>query len=475
MTFNSVGLAKPFSRPEAIALIGFAVCVVGVGAGVVAAPVVTLSVVVGSIALIGLIWGLERRPVWVLGAILLFMQLGNLWRPSWHGRHALVSIADLLLFFVVALAILRFLIRRWSIRRSPLDVGWGLYLLALAPSLWVAEDQLRWVAGLRIIVQGMLIYYLVFELVDTLPKARALARVLLVWAGLAAFSLIFTIFTAREGYAYVIDHKLTDLSWARSNYLASMLVLLTPMAFSLVIHERARTARWVLGSLTAILMAAVVVSGSRAATITLGICVAMLIVFVRQHQLGKLFGLLVLVGGVAVVGSVMFPEVLPLTVGRLLELDNLLQYRTMLQRYEIWQYNLGLFFQSPLVGNGLLNTLVYEPGPDYGLGTWGLPHNYVIQTLAESGLVGLFAFSLLWWRTIRGLLRCFRGAPRRSWQRALLLGVLIGVAGALIHGTVENNILTKDFGMLMWAAIALGHALGEMRGSGHTQIRGNAP
>lgn len=470
MTFTSAVLGRTGEGGRAIALIGVLACAVGIGVGIVIAPLATFGAAVGVVALVGLVYASEHRPAWSLAAALFGIQLGTVWLPAWHGRRLVVSTGDLLIVLLVLLTVFRIVRRVLRPRRSPLDVWWAVYIFALIPSLWMTRDYLWWIAEMRVIFQDMLVFYLVFEMIGTLAQARALGRMLVAWGGVGAITLIHTTFSAPEGYAYILMYKMTDVPWARSNYFASFMLVVAAVGFSMSMHENRRAARWLLQAMTAVMLVGVVLTRSVGATLVGAICVTAWMFTIRGRQLSRLLGIALLVGGIALAGSLLFSDVASKTVGDLPGvLRNLLQEQRTLGRVEIWQYNLDLFKQSPLIGNGLGNAVLYRPHSPFA---WAEAHNYIIQTMAETGLVGLFGFVLLWWHVSVGLIKTWRAAPQATWQRGLLLGILMGVAAALMHGMIEPNILTKDFGVLIWAVIGLGFAVGRIQAGG--QIPGNA-
>jgi O-antigen ligase len=94
---------------------------------------------------------------------------------------------------------------------------------------------------------------------------------------------------------------------------------------------------------------------------------------------------------------------------------------------EMWRYN---FWTG--VGLGC-----YEPAyRDFGLINWRIPlghaHNYYLNIAAETGLIGLVAYLILWgtvfWQTWR--------ATRRA--DGLLRGLAIGLLGAWTHLSVHH-------------------------------------
>ncbi|MCP4426746.1 MAG: O-antigen ligase family protein [Chloroflexi bacterium] len=116
----------------------------------------------------------------------------------------------------------------------------------------------------------------------------------------------------------------------------------------------------------------------------------------------------------------------------------------VLERLAHWQAALGMARDNLWLGVGFGN---YEPVyPDYDLINWPAPlghaHNYYLNLLAETGVLGLAAYLLLWtavfWQTIRLL-------NRLHWpQRGIALGLLAAWTSLTVHHLVDklyvNNI-----------------------------------
>ncbi len=116
----------------------------------------------------------------------------------------------------------------------------------------------------------------------------------------------------------------------------------------------------------------------------------------------------------------------------------------VLERLAHWQAALDMARNNLWQGVGFGN---YEPAyADYALINWPAPlghaHNYYLNLLAETGIIGLAAYLLLWtavfWQTIRLL-------KRLDWpQRGIALGLLAAWTALTVHHLVDklyvNNI-----------------------------------
>ena len=106
----------------------------------------------------------------------------------------------------------------------------------------------------------------------------------------------------------------------------------------------------------------------------------------------------------------------------------------VIERLAHWQAALGMFRSNLWTGVGIGN---YEPAySEFALTNWpialGHAHNYYLNLAAETGVVGLSAYVILWgavfWHTWR--------ATRR--ERGLQRGVAIGLLGAWTHISVHH-------------------------------------
>jgi O-antigen ligase len=110
----------------------------------------------------------------------------------------------------------------------------------------------------------------------------------------------------------------------------------------------------------------------------------------------------------------------------------------VIERLAHWQAALAMWQDNFWDGVGFG---AYEPAyPDYQLVNWpialGHAHNYYLNVAAETGLVGLLAYGLLWgavfWRTWQTSRRV------TGWQRGLSIGLLGTWTHLSVHHLFDN-------------------------------------
>ncbi|MCB0045660.1 MAG: O-antigen ligase family protein [Caldilineaceae bacterium] len=127
---------------------------------------------------------------------------------------------------------------------------------------------------------------------------------------------------------------------------------------------------------------------------------------------------------------------------------------SVIERVAHWVAALRMWEQAPWLGVGPGNyARIY---PAVRLPLWeealGHAHNVYLNTLAETGVIGLAAYLLLWGGAMIWLIRMMRQAGERSYRAALTLGVLGVVAHLSVHNLFDNLFVQ---GMTLHLALLL--------------------
>ena len=118
---------------------------------------------------------------------------------------------------------------------------------------------------------------------------------------------------------------------------------------------------------------------------------------------------------------------------RLAEIDDF----TTVSRLAIWGGAFTVFARSPLFGMGFGNLRGMMGGllnlPD---GWTGDAHNLYLELLAETGLIGFIAFSVLIVLALRIALRQLR-KTENHFNKMIAIAIFVAICGVLVHGTVD--------------------------------------
>jgi putative inorganic carbon (HCO3(-)) transporter len=403
-----------------------------------------------------------------LVGLLATLFLGILW--AWL-RAELPEIPALIAMPVLALTLTAWLLRgvaRREIRlpTPPLLFPLALFIGAALLSLWDAvELPVYGLPELFKWLQVLALFWLVVDYVDARRLPWLVGGLLLIGAfqagvGLWQFGLRgsgpdhFAILNDRFYRAYG--------TFEQPNPYGGYLGLVFPLGVGLVANwvlERLRVRNSPLPNLsrllailvvTSLMGTALVASWSRGAWIGMGAAaLVMLAALPRRAWLGLALVALILVGtlGLDVVG------LLPASVSaRLTDFAEYVRFEdvrgvgindanyAVLERLAHWQAALEMWRANFWSGVGFGD---YEPAyPDYRLLNWpialGHAHNYYLNVAAETGLLGLLAYLLLWgavfWQTWRFIQRALSDA----WQRGLAIGLLGAWTHLSVHSLFDN-------------------------------------
>jgi lipopolysaccharide/colanic/teichoic acid biosynthesis glycosyltransferase len=124
-------------------------------------------------------------------------------------------------------------------------------------------------------------------------------------------------------------------------------------------------------------------------------------------------------------------------------------------RHLMWRTALRLFGEEPLLGVGL-GTFPRLYGRDTPGQRPENAHNFFLQTLAEAGLAGLLALTLLAGSVVLAMRPYVRGTRRRA--RRLALGLAVGLLAWLLTSITGHPALTVSNQIWLGSALAVGLA-----------------
>ncbi len=124
-----------------------------------------------------------------------------------------------------------------------------------------------------------------------------------------------------------------------------------------------------------------------------------------------------------------------------------------------WQDAIQIFKCNPFLGSGL-NTYSKVASRNHA-NRGGYPHNCYLQMAAETGLAGVLAFLWILFAFFRTTLKTTRIVSQSSIWRAVLMGLLVGLTGFLIHSFFDTNLYSVQLANFFW--LILGVTMGVQR------------
>jgi len=133
--------------------------------------------------------------------------------------------------------------------------------------------------------------------------------------------------------------------------------------------------------------------------------------------------------------------------------------QTNLSRSLIWQANLDMIKERPLLGWGYGNykrfrDVYYQRYPE--VDTTAHAHNNLLQMWVDGGVVGLGAFLFLFWSILKlGWFAYQRLPAEEEPLRSLTLGGFLSIIGFLIGGLTQYNFGDAEVVLVTWATVGV--------------------
>jgi putative inorganic carbon (HCO3(-)) transporter len=386
-----------------------------------------------------------------------------------------VGITEVLVVLVLFAWFMRMVVRReirivWPPLALPLFIFLGVLCLSLLGAMSLqhgAKEIVKW-------VEVLALYVLVANELDD-RWSKVLCFALLGTGALAALQGIYQFLFRLGPEEFVLFGRFMRAygTFEQPNPYAGYLGLTLPLAVGLVLAAVVPVGKrvrgwWLVWAVVCglLMLVALVMSWSRGAQIGFVAAVAVMALAVvarsgRGVVLGAAFAALLvyvlLIGGISVVPhSVVqrFNDFVPYVgVADVRGMEITDANFAVLERMAHWQSALEMWTDHPWLGVGIGN---YEPVYErYALPFWpfalGHAHNYYLNIAAESGVLGVGAYLLVWISALLGAYHATRRASGWYW------GIALGVLGVLIHLSVHNlfdNLYVHD--MYLQVAILLG-------------------
>ena len=396
-------------------------------------------------------------------------------------RLAGLSMADLILAAAVvmwsAAAVAR---REWRVAVTVPVWPVLLYAFILLAATLRAGDLAEAVAE---VIKWLQVAVILLVGPNALPRRSApwlVALLLAAAAGQAIFGLYQFIFGIGPEW-FVIQERFVRAygTFRQPNPFAGYLGVTLPVAVSLLlwsfidaVHAQnrllavGRTA--LLAAITALITAGLLASWSRGAW--MGMLLAVALVVTLSHRMGAL-AMLMTAGATlvaALLGS-LSPTLVPAAIrARLADIpayfggDDILRQPVtdanfaVLERLAHWVAALRMWANSPWLGVGPGNynsayTTVALPQWPHPLGH---AHNIYLNVLAESGVLGIVAFAILWLSLAYWTIRRRNTANRVDWRYALAVGALGVYCHLAVHSVFDNLFVQGIYlHIALWPAI----------------------
>lgn len=334
--------------------------------------------------------------------------------------------------------------KKTSEARSSLHINVPLllYLIITAVSAAVAQDVSLSLFELALLLEACLIYFYVANNVRTRREVLFVVSFLLIGCVLESVAMIVLQFTGMPSTIWGLPTQIqveADPSWAfmrvggsvgSPNFAAAYLSILLASAASVMFASVGRAQKWLAIGVLGLGGVALIFTFSRGGWLATALDMALICLLCWRRR-----GL-----------SLKTPIVLILILGMLsLPLQSVISARlfeddkgSAESRVPLMKLAFRIIEDNPVLGVGVNNfTVVMDRylTSDFREGWLFAVHNKYLLVLAETGILGLLAFLAFLLDALRKGWQCW--AIQDSLLSPLALGIMAGIAGHMVHMTVD--------------------------------------
>lgn len=367
--------------------------------------------------------------------------------PSYVLRFRVVFLPTTVLEVLIGLTAAAYIWTLWTEHRRPsartaLDIPIVLLLVAGIGGIIVAPDHTRALGIYRAyFVETIALFYIAVDLIRTPQELRRV--ILIAGAGSCMFAIgqIVTFALALVHHAVHIDAGPAFLNTS-SNQVT--LYLEPPFAFAIgfALYSKSARERLVAVAVVALLLAALVLTLSRAGYLAIAVLAVIAVLSVSERRIR----LWTLAGGAV---ALLLVLELPFISQRLGTFAHSIQLRE-----SIYNEALRMLSRRPIFGAGISGFPIRvapfrPPGEEIEL----YPHNLWLTTWSELGILGLISFAAIFfgllWRGIRALGRL------DGIYKAVAWGAVGALVLYLVHGMFDSPYWKNDLSAEFWLLAAL--------------------
>lgn len=386
----------------------------------------------------------------ILFGYLISLLLGGITAISIGDRTPALLYADLFLLILALQYIARFFHEdSAAVIDQPILILSMLYILSQMVSLLINQsDFFKGMLSIKIFLNGFLIYFIILSLYETERDIDWITYNLVFFAAILSLILIFKFGWGSNSISYsdltkgMISTRLGD-----SNYLASFLTFFAPISLGLAVANSQLSKRVLFTICFVLMLLALIVTMSKGAA--LGLAIALGIVLPSVLRLNARIKYIVVLATIILCVNYLVPLVIPdAFIGRNIES---IEYRIQnpdYSRSEMVKLAWEDFLAKPLFGMGPYQSFKssrYE----------NMPHNFILQVLAELGIFGGIPFLLI---IVIFLLRSyklnFNARLDKAWKNEYAF-FFAGIIGTLIHGMLELTFQGAQYMTVFWIFMAV--------------------
>lgn len=368
---------------------------------------------------------------------------------------------ELFLILLVMLWIFKWITNRkdQGFKTSPMDIPLFIFIAAMIICLIInSPDFSIALEGFRAIVQYMLWYFVVLQILRGEKNAKTVITFFVIVTGLLALHGIYQYIIGVEMPAGWVDQNEAGVRtrvysiFTSPNAFGSLLTLAIPMAVSLAVVNENKKGKALFAFIALSMMASLVFTSSRGAWIGFALAIGIYVLLKDKRLIVPcIIGAVILVAAVPSVGSRISYMLSPEYIESSLRGGRLVRWITGLKIFAnqpVFGIGLGHFGGAVAMNHNLQTVVDTEVVKTFYM------DNYMLKTAVESGIVGFSAFAMLIYSVIVNGFRTIKIASTKL-SRELTTGIMAGLCGVIAHNFVENVFEVPMMTSLFWTFVAV--------------------
>lgn len=304
------------------------------------------------------------------------------------------------------------------------------------------------IEGLRAVVQYMLWYFMIVQMVDSESVLERVLMLMVFSVGLLGAHGTWQYFTGAEMLGNWVDSSESIQTRAYSivggpNTLGSLMVINIPIAFGMFIVEKDIIKKILYMVSTLFMGLGLIFTFSRGAWLAAFIGIIIMFVFLAKRMIISITTVLL--------AAVMSIDTIWNRIYYMFTKEYISKASTGGRLYR-WQYALEEWQERPLFGLGV-GRFGGAVATNHNLTPFYMD-NYYLKTLTESGIIGLTAFVLLVLSSVWNMILYIRGTLDQRY-RIIMISIFSGAIGLLIHNGVENIFESPFSVVYFWTYVGL--------------------
>ena len=254
-------------------------------------------------------------------------------------------------------------------------------------------------------------------------------------------------------YFDTLTFSLASSPFGRTNDLGAYMLLIFPLALASFLYENDEYIEKAFYALVSILSSVTIVL-----TFSRGIWLSSIIAIILILGLG----IKILKKNIIYLGIVAVISLIPVVIKwesiviRFLSIQNIFSHaeNSIEWRKSLLKSAVEIFADNPIMGTGLNSFPFVISAYQQRAGYFSInPHNYYLQLLAETGIMGFFTFIILALSILYMSFKAFSHSEKI--YKGIALGLLVGIISSLLHISVDIDWSVMSIPMVFWMEVGL--------------------